>query len=69
MAAKTDKKDKKIPLKWRLIAWWEGFDPADIEERMRLRELEKNAGKKKNPPSQKKKIKNYGIKPALRSHK
>lgn len=36
MTAKTDVSNKKIPLKWRLFAWWKGFDPADIEERMRL---------------------------------
>lgn len=43
----TDAKDinKKIPLKWRLIAWWKGYDIADIEEKMRQRKLEKNAGK------------------------
>ncbi len=46
MTAKTDSSGKKIPLKWRIIAWWNGYDIADLEERMRQHELAKNARKK-----------------------
>ena len=57
MAAEQKNITKKIPLTWRMIAWWEGYDIADIEEKMRLRKQEKNAGKNKAPASTEEKSK------------
>jgi len=34
----TGKDNKKIPLKWRLKAWWQGYDIADLEKNMRQKE-------------------------------
>lgn len=36
MPSKSDSTSKKIPLRWKLKAWWKGYDIADIEAKMRL---------------------------------
>ncbi|WCL54759.1 methyltransferase domain-containing protein [Gimibacter soli] len=33
MAEKAKGSKTKLPLKWRLKAWWEGYDPAELEKR------------------------------------
>ncbi|MCF8473122.1 MAG: class I SAM-dependent methyltransferase [Emcibacter sp.] len=53
MAAKTENNSKKIPLKWRLIAWWQGYDLADIEEKMRLRHGSNQGSPVKTPATEK----------------
>jgi hypothetical protein len=46
-AAKTAKPaPAKLPLKWRLKAWWEGYDPNDV-----ARMLEKDAPKVEDKPA------------------
>ncbi len=51
----TDKTDtEKIPLKWRLLAWWKGYDIADIKERIRLWEQRKQPKKSKKPAPEEK---------------
>lgn len=50
MGARAEYAHKKVPLKWRLKAWWEGYDVADIEEKMRLRALAKKPQKTETAP-------------------
>lgn len=49
MTAETQDKRKKIPLKWRLTAWWKGYDIDDVIALMCRKEQEKNAGKEQPP--------------------
>ncbi|MCJ9429812.1 SAM-dependent methyltransferase [Kordiimonas marina] len=38
MAGKQNKSDASVPLKLRLKAWWEGYDPDDIKKRLQARQ-------------------------------
>ena len=50
MADPADKNTQKPSLKWRLYAWWKGYDIADIEEILRQRQRAKNRPEEEPPP-------------------
>lgn len=49
MATKADKAEPKVPLRLKLKAWWEGYDPDDIKNRLKSRTPEPSPPPKKEP--------------------